>query len=166
MRVAAVLLALLSLGAPVRAQQPTTALSDEDLSIQAFLRDVEAAISKTDRDAWLALLSPNADRDAATEFFDSMVPRGVTRAVVRERDRTELMGALPGEGYRLITDVFIETGARGRILTWKLDIRRPRESEDKQPWRIVSEERLSFVEGLHRLALNPAKQFVARGLVL
>jgi hypothetical protein len=166
MRFFAVLFVLLSLAAPARAQQLTTALSDEELSIQAFFKAVEVAISTTDREAWLALLSPNADRQAATEFFDSMVPQGVTRAVVRERDRTDLMGALPGEGYRLIAEVFIETGARGRILTWKLDIRRPRETEDRQPWRLVSEERLSSVEGLHRLAVHRAKQFVARDLVL
>ena len=166
MRVTAVLFLLLSLSVPLRAQQPTAALSDEELSIQAFLRAIEVAISTTDREAWLALLSANADRDAATEFFDSMVPQGVTRAVVRERDRTDLMGALPGEGYRIIAEVFIETGARGRILTWKLDIRRPRETEDRQPWRVVSEERLSSVEGLHRLALHPQKQFAARDLVL
>src|ERR671911_2094721 len=115
MQLLAVLFVLLSLATPVRAQQPTPAFSDEDLSIQAFLKAVEVAISTTDREAWLALLSPNADRQAATEFFDSMIPQGVTRAVVRERDRTDLMGALPGEGYRLIAEVFIETGARGRI---------------------------------------------------
>ena len=43
-----------------------------------------------ERQRWIDLLSPNADRDAATEFFDSMVPQGVTRAVVRERDREPL----------------------------------------------------------------------------
>jgi hypothetical protein len=166
MRFLAVLFVLLSLCAPLRAQQPTTAPSDEDLSIQAFLKAVELAISTTNREAWLALLSPNNDRDAATEFFDSMVPQGVTRAVVRERDRTDLMGALPGEGYRLITELFIETGARGRILTWKLDLRRPRETAEQQPWRLISQERLSSVEGLHRLAVHPQKQFAARDLVL
>ena len=148
-------------------QQPTIApQTDDDISVQAFLQAVETAISTTNRAAWLDLLSANADRDAATEFFDSMVPRGVTRVVVRERDRTDLMGALPGEGYRLIAEVFIETGARGRILTWRLDIRRPREITERQPWRVISEERLSSVEGLHRLSLHPEKQYAARDLVI
>jgi hypothetical protein len=166
MRFAAVLLLLVSLGAPLRAQQPAPVLSAEELSIQAFLKSVETAISSTDRQAWLNLLSPNADREAATEFFDSMVPPGVTRAVIRERDRSDLMGALPGDGYRIVAEVFIETGARGRILTWQLDVRRPRESEERQPWRIVAEERLSSIEGLHRLSLHPTKQFAARDLVI
>jgi hypothetical protein len=158
--------ALLLLTAPAFAQQPALVPTDEDLSIQEFLTAVEVAISTTDREAWLTLLSPNADRDAATEFFDSMVPQGVTRAVVRERDRTDLMGALPGEGYRLVAEIFIETGARGRILTWRLDVRRPRESDEPQPWRLISQERLSSVEGLHRLTLHPSKQFTATDVVI
>ena len=40
-----------------------------------------------------------------------MVPQGITRVVVKERDRSALQGTLPGEGYRLIVEVFIETGA-------------------------------------------------------
>jgi hypothetical protein len=127
---------------------------------------VEIAISTTDRAAWVGLLSPNADRDAAVEFFDSMVPQGVTRAVVRERDRVPLTGALPGEGFSLVVDAFTETGARGRITTWRLDIRRPREAIERQPWRVVGQERLASIEGLHRLSLHPQKQFAARGLVI
>jgi hypothetical protein len=158
---------VLFFAAPAAARQSATPVpSDEDLSIQAFLQQVETAISTTNRAAWLDLLSPNADRDAAVEFFDSMVPQGVTRVVVRERDRTDLMGALPGDGYRLIAEVFIETGARGRILTWRLDVRRPRDSTERQPWRVVAEERLSSIEGLHRLSLHPNKQFLAHGLVV
>jgi hypothetical protein len=161
------LLSVLLFAAPAAARQAAVPLpSDEDLSIQAFLQQVETAISTTNRAAWLDLLSPNADRDAAVEFFDSMVPQGVTRVVVRERDRSDLMGALPGDGYRLLAEVFIETGARGRILTWRLDVRRPRDSSDRQPWRLVAEERLSSIEGLHRLSLHPNKQFSAHGLVV
>jgi hypothetical protein len=96
-----------------------------------------------------------------------MVPQGITRVVVKERDRSGLQGALPGEGFSLIIEVFMETGARGRITTWSLDIRRPRgENLGLQPWRIVKEDRLASIEGLHRLSLRPDKQFAARNLVL
>ena len=95
-----------------------------------------------------------------------MVPSRVTRAVVRERDRMELAGALPGEGYRLVADVFTEIGARGAITTWRLDIRKPRDSTERQPWRIVDQERLSSIEGLHRLALRADQQFTVRDLVI
>ena len=163
----AFLLSLLLLGAPtVDARGQAAAPTSEDLSIQAFLQAVETAVSTTDRAAWVALLSANADRDAATEFFDAMVPQGVTRVVVRERDRAPLLGTLPGEGFQLIADVFIETGTRGRIMTWRFDVRRPRDAVDRQPWRLVGQERLATIEGLHRLSLHTQKQFAARDLVI
>jgi hypothetical protein len=148
------------------ADQPIPAQSAEDVSIQALMQAIETAISTTDRAAWLALLSPNADRDAAVEFFDSLVPQGVTNAVIRERDRSALLGALPGDGFQLIADVFTETGARGRITTWRLDVRKPRDSTERQPWRIISQEKLSAVDGLHRLTLHSLKQFAASDLVI
>ena len=150
----------------LQAQQPLPVQSEEDLSIQAFLQAVETSISTTERERWIELLSQNGDRDAALEFFDSMVPSGVTRAVVKERDRQPLNGALPGEGFQLITDVFVETGARGRIYTWRLDIRKPRDATDRQPWRVVTQERLASIEGLHQLRLHPEKQFNVKDLVL
>jgi hypothetical protein len=148
-------------------QGPARQFDEEDLSILSFLEAIENAISTSDREKWLALLSDRADRDQAIEFFDAMVPQSVTRAVVKERDRSALMGTLPGEGYRLITEVFIETGPRGRIATWHLDIRRPRgENLASQPWRIVSQDRLASIEGLHRLSLRAEKQYAARDLVV
>jgi hypothetical protein len=108
---------VLSVASP-HARQAPAGQSDEDLSIQAFLQAVEAAVSASSLSAWTDLLSVNADKSEASEFFTSMVPEGVTRGVVRERDRTPLLGALPGEGFRLIVDVFAETGPRGHISTW------------------------------------------------
>jgi hypothetical protein len=148
------------------ARQAAPPQNQNDISIAEFLLGVETAISTTERQRWLDLLSPNADRNAAIEFFDSMVPQGVTRAVVRERDRQPLSGALPGEGFQLVVDVFAETGARGRIHTWRLDIRKPRDATERQPWRIIGQEKLSTIEGLHRLSLHPQKQFAAKDLVV
>jgi hypothetical protein len=159
-------LALVFSAPALAAAQPPEPPSAEDLSIQAFLQAVETAVSTMDRERWSALLSTNANRDATLEFFDSMIPKGITRAVVKERDRAPLTGTLPGNGYRLIAEVFIETGPRGRITTWNLDIRKPRDDDDPQPWRVVVAERLSSVEGLHRLVLHPGRQFAARNLVL
>ena len=148
-------------------QGPPRALDAEDLSIQNFLQAVETSISTMDRQRWLDLLSQSADRDKALEFFDAMVPQGITRVVVKERDRSALQGTLPGEGFRLVVEVFMETGPRGRITTWNLDIRRPRgEDIGRQPWRIVAEDRLASIEGLHRLSLSLDKQFAAKNLVV
>jgi hypothetical protein len=154
------------LAAPAFARQPAATQSPEDLSIQAFVQALETAISTTERERWIALLSANNDRQNAVAFFDSFVPQVVTRAVVYERDRAPLSGALPGEGFQLIVDTFIETDARGRIYTLSLDVRRPRDSEDRQPWRIVAQETLSAIEGLHRLGLNVERQYAAKNLVL
>ena len=166
MKRAVFFLVLVVFAASPDARQPNTAPSPEDLSIHAFLQAVETAVSTTERARWMELLSANADRNAATEFFDSMVPQGVTRAVLRERDRLPLNGALPGEGYQLVVDLFAETGARGRIYTWRLDVRKPRDSTERQPWRIIAQEKLASVEGLHRLTLHPEKQYAARNLRL
>ncbi len=148
-------------------QVPARAQDAEELSLQAFIEAVETAISTMDRSRWIELLSPIADREQSLQFYDAMVPQGITRVVIKERDRAPLPGALPGEGYRLVLEVFQETGNRGRIATWRLDIRRPRGDDlGRQPWRIQSEDRLATIDGLHRLALNADKQFVARNLVL
>jgi len=149
------------------ASAQTEPLSAEDLSIQTFLQAVETAISTMDRERWTELLSTNADREQALEFFDAMVPQGITRVVVKERARAPLLGTLPGDGFSLVTEVFMETGPRGRIATWNLDIRKPRgETEDHQPWRVVAQDRLSSIEGLHRLGLHPDKQFAAQNLAI
>ncbi|MGE0042785.1 MAG: M1 family aminopeptidase [Vicinamibacterales bacterium] len=140
---------------------------DEDTSIQLFLDAVQAAIAGADRAAWLTLVSDNADREHAGEFFDAITAQGLTRVVVQERDRSALPGTLPGLGYRLVTEVFLQSGARGRIATWRLDVRRPRDERfDSQPWRIIAEDRLAALDGLHHLELEPTKQFAARDLVI
>ena len=158
---------VLSVSPAVAGQGSVRGPDAEELTIQAFLRDLESSIANADRDKWSALLSTLGDREASRAFFEEMVPQGVTRVVLKERDRTDLQGALPGEGYRLIIEVFLELGNRGNISTWRVDVRRPRgEDLGPQPWRIISEERLAYIEGLHRLSLQPDKQYAARNLVL
>jgi hypothetical protein len=162
----AVVLTLVLSAVSLDAGQLPPAQNPDDLSIALLLQSVESSVAAMDREAWLALVSPNADRTTAGSFFDGIVPGGVTRAVVRERDRLELAGALPGEGYRLVVEVFTEVGARGGITTWRLDIKRPRDTTERQPWRVVDQERLSSIDGLHRLQLQADKQFVVRDLVV
>ena len=152
------------------AGQPA-APDQEELQVLRTLQQIETALTSNDKAAWMALVSVNADADSASQFFDAVVPRGVTRAVVRERDRSPLEGALPGDGHRLMVDVFLESGPRGLLSTWRLDIRRPAGAvavagHTDSPWRIVAQERLSEVDALHRLALNRERPFTARDFVL
>ncbi|MGE3277912.1 MAG: M1 family aminopeptidase [Vicinamibacterales bacterium] len=140
---------------------------DEDTSIQLFLDEVQAAILGSDRDSWVGLISPNADREQAVEFFDTIATHGLTRVVVHERDRSALPGTLPGLGYRVVAEVFLQSGPRGRIATWRLDIRRPRgERLDARPWRIIAQDRLAALDGLHHLSLEAGKQYAARDLAI
>ena len=155
-------LAVALIALPAWAQQP--AARDDDQSIAVFLHAVESAIATNNREAWVGLLSPEADRGRLTEFFETMVPRGVTRAVVQERDRVPLGAGAPGEGYRIVAEVFFETGPLGRIASWRFDVRR---GAGAQPsFQLVGASRLSSMDGLHRLSLHPDKQFAARDLTI
>jgi Peptidase family M1 domain len=151
--------------------QPAGAPDPEELLLARTLQRIETALLSSDKAAWLSLISTNADAGAAGEFFDAAVPRGVTRVVVHERDRQPLDGALPGDGHRLIVEVFIESGARGQLATWRLDLRRPTGAtadtvDGETPWKIVAHDRLQQVDVLHRLALNRERMFQAQNFVL
>lgn len=151
--------------------QPAGTPDPEELLLARTLQRIETALLSSDKAAWLSLISTNADAGAAGDFFDAAVPRGVTRVVVHERDRQPLEGALPGDGHRLIVEVFIESGARGQLATWRLDLRRPTGAtadtvDGETPWKIVAHDRLQQVDVLHRLALNRERMFQAHNFVL
>ena len=159
MKDGAVALALaMTLGAlPLQAQP-----ADEDAGIRRLLDRFETALRASDRNAFNQLLVPAvlatpAAASRASNFTALEFRQGATRAVIQERDRQALPGTLPGNGFRLMVDAFIEYGARARIATWQLDVRRANETD----WLISDEERLSAVESLYHLTLNPAQQFDA-----
>jgi len=163
MRPAVVALALsMAVATGDSARVSTQSVSNDGVS--ALLLRVEQVVLRGDSSAYYALLAETADRDRAAAFVDlELVPR-MTRVVIQERDRDALDGTLPGDGYRVVVDVFQEFGARARISTWLLEIKRIRQTESEDEWRIAGQTRLSSVEDLYRLSLNPAKQFVARNL--
>lgn len=117
-------------------------------------------------EAYLGLLSAVAIRDLARDASRELVVPGITRAVIRERDRAPLEGTLPGDGYRLMVEVLTERGMRARISTWRLDIRRVPTDTNEDEWRIAGQQLLTTIDGLYRLSLNPAKQYHARNLVM
>ena len=132
--------------------------------VLALLARLEGVVLGGDVAAYRALLADSADQENAARFVEVELAPGMTRAVIQERDRGPLAGTLDGNGYGVVVDVFQEFGARARISTWLLDVRRTREEGTDTPWRIAAQKRLSSVEDLHRLSLNPAKQFLARNL--
>jgi hypothetical protein len=132
--------------------------------VLTLLGRLERAIMSGDTDAYLRLLADSADRERAAAAASALMVPGITRAVVKERDRTDLTGTLPGDGYQLLAEVFTERGARGRIATWRFDVRRT--SSDDADWRIAAQDQVSLVDGLYHLSLDAQKQYVVRDLEL
>ncbi len=158
----ALLLTLATVGtvtgpANLRAQTPAAAQSDET-RIRELLQRVEQATARNDQAGYLQLMSATANTATVGRFLDKEFRPGTSRVVVQERDRTRLQGTLPGNGYLMTVDAFIEMGDRARVATWELSVRRG----DDQAWRITDQKAVSSVENIYRLSLNTSQQFDAR----
>jgi hypothetical protein len=136
--------------------------ADDEGRIRTLLAGVERTLRSNDRSGFQALLAPSADATRAQNFITLEFRPGATRAVVIERDRQPLTGTLPGLGHRVLVDVFVEYGDRARIASWQLDLKRI----DDVEWRVADTERISQVENLYRLSVNPARQFRARNFTV
>jgi hypothetical protein len=156
LRLAAALLLVGAAAAPARAQEAD--------AVQVLLRRLERIVQTSDAPAFLAIVGSSAEQGRMQDFAALELTPGVTRAVIQERDREALRGALPGEGFRLIVDVFAEFGNRARAATWRLDVRQAAGHDGAAAWLVVDAERLSAVESLYRLTLNTTRQFNARDL--
>jgi hypothetical protein len=146
----------------VRAQERTP----DDEAVLALLTVIEQAVRAGDGDAYGRLHTATADRDRTREFVDSEFQAPATRVSIQERDRLPLQGSLPGNGYRLMVDVFADFGTRARVATWRIDIKRTGEDGTALAWAIAEEDRISSVESLYRLTLNTTKQFTAHNLTI
>ena len=161
---AAVLLACALLGAPspIFTAEPAAQQPDADeVRIRALLQRVEQAALRADPAAYLALLAGTANRNSTTQFLADEFRPGANRVMIQERYRQALAGTLPGTGYSLTVDAFMEYGSRGRVATWQIDIKRVDEE-----WRIAGQERISSVENLYRLSLNLQKQYEAHNFTI
>jgi hypothetical protein len=145
--------------APAMAQAP--AVADP---VDTLLKRTQAILEAGDRAAWPTLFSGLPDGQIQQYAAELFVP-GARRIVVRERDRADLEGAPPGDGFRVVVEIFVETTGRAKILTAGLDLRRPT-GGDLASWRIVRAEGLTSVEGLYRLRLATSTQYSAHNLEL
>jgi hypothetical protein len=144
---------------PVHAAQ-TAQPASADAGVRQLLASLEKTFGGSSPDGYLELLTANADRTRAEEFLSLEFRPGPSRVVIQERDRQHLIGTLPGTGFRIVVDAFIEHGWRGRIATWQLDIK----TAGDGGWRIADQDRLSSVVNLYRLSLNSREAFEARNL--
>ena len=153
------LVLLAGLAAPAAAQSRSE-------GVGALLARIERVLPSGDPAALRPLLSPNV----APGVMDTFAPRVLTaparRVVVHERDRDPLDGALPGDGFRLTVDIFLESARTARIVTARLDVRRAPGDPASDAWRIISAQVATVVEGLHRLVPSETTQFAVRDLAV
>jgi hypothetical protein len=127
-------------------------------SLAGLVTELEAAGAEGNSAAILALgISPDAPglRAFAEDFRTAPA-----RFVIKERDR----GQLPSGGDRLLLEVFAETNNEAVISTWRADVVDSGAAPGAH--RIAELERLTVVNGLYRLSLNPAKQFTVQNLTV
>ena len=138
----------------------------EDADVQHVVVGIQEALETGDPERYLSLLSPGADREQATSFAANQFRGGLTRVVVRLRDLRPIL-ELP-HARRALLDVFVESGRRGRLASWSIDVvRRPQNgAAETQEWQIIDQELLSTVEDLMKLSLDTSRQFAARNLTI
>ncbi len=147
--------------ASARSQLPPAPNTTDGERIRAFLTVFQQMIRDGDVNVWRSLVDPAADVRRANNFAALELRQGVTRVVLIERDREPITLSDGSTGYRLLVDALIESGQRGRAVTWRLDLKNTPAS-----FTVVDTDRLSSVDRLFRLSLNPAREFTARNFVL
>jgi len=133
--------------------------------IALLLGRFEALLQAGRQGDFPSLVSTNFPPEDVDAFAGGLFVAGVRRALVVERDRAPLSGALPGDGYRIVAELFVETAGRARIVTLLLDVRRPAGGASDS-WRITAGQIATSIDGLFRLRVNASKQFTARNLTI
>ena len=157
----AALAALCLAAPPPGAAQPPVELA----TVDPLVRQVRALVAAGDVDAYIGLLAPGADREAARAFAGAELPPDATAAAVRARLLVPADDRSAGDAYDLTLEVFTERGRRGRLATWQLGVVRAPEAAGSG-WRIAHQDRTGAVEGLYDLALNRSARFDAAGLTI
>ena len=160
------LVGLLVSAATARAESAQGARSTgENTPTAEFVVRLEQLVNAGDRAGLRALFGPLvADEDVTAAIDDLAIPDAL-RTTFRERDRVALPGIEPDSGFRMVVESFSETGAAGRIATMRLDVRRF-DNLPGAPWRIVTFDRLTLVDGLYKLALDNTTQYAVDNLRL
>jgi len=84
--------------------------------VAVLLNRLEQLLQQNNRDDFPSLIStPDITGEEAEQATDDLFSYETTRATVRERDRTQLETALPGNGYHVIVEILTETPARSLL---------------------------------------------------
>ena len=149
---------LLTLSAAPGAQTPQRRPTQADAVVRV-LADLEAALIAGQREAFVALSSP--DLPAATvQWFDELVARGPAESVVvHERSRRA-----SGDGYDLLVEALISHGRVGNISTWRLSVQPSASTPDQ--FEVTGLDELSSIDDLLKLRLDRTRQFAVNDLRL
>ena len=133
--------------------------------IEALLARLNTVLQSGASGEFASLVSSTFPSEEIDRFAGDLIRPDIRRAVVVERDRVPLASALPGDGYRVVVELFTETADRARIVTALFDVRRPAGGAT-DTWRITAAQSVTSIEGLFRLRVSPAGQFAARNLTI
>jgi hypothetical protein len=133
--------------------------------VEAVVRHLERVLNTGDKGEFPSLFASSVPAETVTQHALDLFYPGSVRTAIFERGRSPLEGAPPGDGFRLVVEVFVETRGRARVLTAGVDIRRPPEGA-ADSWRISSIDSMSAIDGLFKLRLNTAAPLAARNLEL
>ncbi|MCH7747846.1 MAG: hypothetical protein IH939_07090 [Acidobacteria bacterium] len=142
---------------------PVVAQTAEAPAYASLIAALEQVVLTGDSAAYLSLASATADRTAAEAFARENLYPGVDRVTVRPRFRAPIEDLPEDTGYELTVEVFSESGTRGRLETWQLEI--VREGDDAV-WQIRDQTHVDSIDGLRHLSLTPTKQYAADNLVV
>src|SRR5215467_5541244 len=87
--------------------------------VAQLLHQLELVVQHGSADEYAALLSRSADMDRAADFAAAEFRANATHVVVQERERARFLENRSGDAYRVVVEVFIEIGNRGRAATWQ-----------------------------------------------
>ena len=130
---------------------------------EPLVEALEAVMLSGDPGAYAALASPAADRDATAQFAREHVRPGVDRVTATPRFETPLDGRAEGDGFRVMVELFFESGPRGRLETWQLDVVR---EDAGRGWRILDQDAVDSIDNLRHLRITPTTQYAADDLVV
>ena len=140
--------------------------------VTILLQRLETLLQSGSPDSFSSLVSSTFPQEEVNAFARDLFTPNARRAVVVENDRVPLAGVPPGDGYRLVAELFTETGGRARIVTTLFDVKRVPDAEPTGPqgpalrdeWRITAAQSVASINDLFRLRVDASKQFLARNL--
>jgi hypothetical protein len=136
---------------------PALAQDAEPDPVVALLQQIQASVQAGDAALFRTFAAAGVAEAPLTRFTDRWFADATTNVVLQELDR-QVLGE---DGRRVTVEALVEASGAGRLATWRFDI-----APGPDGWRIRDASTISAIEGLFRLALDPARQYRARDLVI